>query len=51
MRIRKSESGSAAVPALLAVLQVLMVVVTVYIFAAKLYSPPAPITDVGRAVD
>ena len=51
MRIRKSESGSAASAALLALLQVIMVVVTVYIFAAKLYSPPAPITDIGRAVD
>jgi cytochrome c oxidase subunit 2 len=51
MRIRKSESGSAASAALLAVLQIIMVVVTVYIFAAKLYSPPAPITDIGRAVD
>src|ERR1700720_2908074 len=51
MRIRKSESGSATSAALLALLQVIMVVVTVYIFAAKLYSPPAPITDIGRAVD
>ena len=51
MRIRKSESGSATSAALLALLQVTMVVVTVYVFAAKLYSPPAPITDIGRAVD
>jgi len=51
MRTRTSESGSAAIPALLAILQVLLVCVTVYIFAAKLFEPPAAITSVGRAVD
>jgi cytochrome c oxidase subunit 2 len=51
MRIRKRESGSAATAALLAILQVTLVAVTVYVFAAKLYNPPEPITSVGRAVD
>ncbi|MGA8143399.1 MAG: cytochrome c oxidase subunit II [Candidatus Acidiferrales bacterium] len=51
MRIGKSENGSAATAALLATLQVLLVAVTVYVFAAKLFSPPAAITSVGRAVD
>jgi cytochrome c oxidase subunit 2 len=51
MRTRKYERGSAAIPALLALLQVILVVVTVYIFAAKLFEPPAAITSVGRAVD
>src|SRR5260370_34783378 len=51
MRTVKSESGSAASAALLALLQVIMGVVTVYIFAQNLYSPPAPITEIGRAGD
>jgi cytochrome c oxidase subunit II len=51
MRIRKSESGSAATAGLLALLQVILVGVTVYVFASKLFSPPAAITSVGRAVD
>ncbi len=51
MRNRKSESGSAATAGLLALLQVIMVGITVYVFAAKLFSPPAAITSVGRAVD
>ena len=51
MRTRKSERGSAATAALLALLQVILVAVTVYVFAAKLYSPPPPISEVGRAVD
>lgn len=53
MRTRKSERGSAAAAALLALLQVILVAVTVYVFAANLpwNHPPGPITDVGRAVD
>ena len=53
MRTSKSERGSAAVPALLALLQVILVVVTVYVFAADFpwNHPPAPINEVGRAVD
>jgi cytochrome c oxidase subunit II len=51
MRMRKRESGSALPAALLAVLQIILVVVTVYVFAAQMYKPPAAITSVGRAVD
>lgn len=50
-RMRNGESGSSATAALLAILQVILVSVTVYVFAAKLYSPPEAITSVGRAVD
>lgn len=61
MRIRKSnierpgtrhkESGSAATPALLALFITIMVVATVYVFVAKLWAPPAPITAVGVDID
>jgi cytochrome c oxidase subunit 2 len=51
IRTRKRESGSAATAGLLALLQVIMVCVTVYVFAANLYSAPDTITSVGRAVD
>ena len=51
MRTRKFERGSAAIPAMLALVQVILVAVTVYIFAAKLFNPPPPITEIGRAVD
>ena len=51
MRTSKPESGSAATAALLAIVQVILVAVTVYVFAAKLFSPPDAITAVGRAVD
>jgi cytochrome c oxidase subunit II len=50
-RFSKPESGSAATAALLAIVQVILVAVTVYVFAAKLFSPPDTITAVGRAVD
>jgi cytochrome c oxidase subunit 2 len=48
---RNSESGSAATAGLLSLLIVFMVGVTVYIFVAKLYPPPATITAVGQLVD
>src|ERR1700735_3819115 len=48
---RNSSSGSAATAALLATFIVIMVVLTVYVFAKNLYSPPATITMVGAAVD
>ena len=48
---RNSRSGSAATAALLATFIVIMVVLTVYVFAKNLYSPPATITSVGAAVD
>lgn len=56
MRIRKpstrhKESGSAATAAVLALIIVIMVVATVYVFVAKLWAPPAPITAVGVDID
>lgn len=51
MRIRKRTSGSAATPALLSLLLIILVAVTVYVFAAGTYAPPAAITSVGKAVD
>ena len=35
MRIRKRSSGSAATPALLSLIMVVLVAVTVYVFASK----------------
>src|ERR1700752_2666250 len=51
MRTRKSERGSAAIAAMLTILQVIQVPVTVYVFASTLYNPPPPISEVARAVD
>jgi cytochrome c oxidase subunit 2 len=51
MRIRKRNSGSVATPALLSLLLVILVVVTVYVFAAGTYAPPKTITFVGQAID
>jgi cytochrome c oxidase subunit II len=51
MRIRKRNSGSVATPALLSLLLVILVVVTVYVFAAGTYAPPKTITAVGQAID
>ncbi len=51
MRIRKRNSGSVATPALLSLLLVILVVVTVYVFAAGTYAPPKTITSVGQAID
>jgi cytochrome c oxidase subunit 2 len=51
MRIRKHNSGSVATPALLSLLLVILVVVTVYVFAAGTYAPPKAITSVGEAID
>ncbi|MFZ3216283.1 MAG: hypothetical protein WA192_09510 [Candidatus Acidiferrales bacterium] len=51
MRIGKYNSGSAATPALLALFLVVLVGVTVYVFAAGPYGPPRPITTVGVAID
>ena len=48
---RRKDSGSALTPALLALFIVIMVVATVYVFVAKLWAPPAPITAVGVDID
>src|ERR1700678_3782485 len=53
MRIRKRNSGSAATPALLALIIVIMVTITVYVFASNFpwAVRPAPITAVGAEID
>ncbi|MGC2068323.1 MAG: cytochrome c oxidase subunit II transmembrane domain-containing protein [Candidatus Acidiferrales bacterium] len=51
MRIRKRASGSAATPAVLSLLLVILVGVTVYVVASGAYAPPPAITDVGHAID
>lgn len=51
MRIRKRASGSAATPAVLSLLLLILVGVTVYVFASGAYAPPPAITDVGHAID
>ena len=51
MRSRKRNQGSAAVAGLLSLLLVILVGVTVYIFAAGIWVPPPAITSVGHDVD
>ncbi|HTS11034.1 MAG TPA: cytochrome c oxidase subunit II [Candidatus Limnocylindrales bacterium] len=51
MRSRKRNRGSAAVAGLLSLLLVILVGVTVYIFAAGIWVPPPAITSVGHDVD
>jgi cytochrome c oxidase subunit II len=52
LRIRDLRSkGSAATPALLALLITIMVVATVYVFAANLYPAPPAITAIGEMID
>ncbi|HXW56747.1 MAG TPA: cytochrome c oxidase subunit II [Candidatus Cybelea sp.] len=48
---RNAEEGSAATPLLLSLTLVVLVVSVVYIFLSGKWSPPAPITTVGEAVD
>jgi len=43
--------GSAVTPAILALLIIIMVAVTVYVFAANLYPAPPPITAIGQMID
>ena len=43
--------GSAATAAILALLITIMVVATVYVFAANLYPAPPAITEIGKAID
>jgi len=49
--LRSAENGSAATAALLALVLVALVVVTVYIFVAGIWVPPASITSVGNEID
>src|ERR1700690_1350233 len=52
LRIRDLRTkGSAATPALLALLITIMVVATVYVFAANLYPAPPAITAIGEMID
>jgi cytochrome c oxidase subunit II len=51
MRVRKRARGSAATPAVLSLLLVILVGVTVYVFASGDYAPPKAITSVGMAID
>jgi len=50
-RISRSNKGSAATAAILALLIAVMVCVTVYVFAANLYPAPPPITAIGEKID
>lgn len=51
MRNRKHERGSAVTAALLSLALVILVVVTVWCFREPAWRPPAPITEIGKAVD
>lgn len=51
MPMGKGSHGSAATPAILALLLATLVVVTVYVFAAHVYPPPPAITEVGKQID
>lgn len=48
---RKSRAGSATVPAILAILLVILVVSTVYIFGAKVWWFPPSINPIGHEID
>lgn len=51
MQNRNRERGSIVTPALLSLVLVAMVVLTVIYFRDPAYHPPAPITEIGKAVD
>ena len=51
LRRLADDRGSAAPSILLAVLLATLVAVTVYIFAARIYGPPGPITSLGLRID
>jgi cytochrome c oxidase subunit 2 len=51
IRSRKQARGSAAPAFLLALLLTLLVLATVYVFAAHLFPPPPPITSIALLVD
>jgi cytochrome c oxidase subunit II len=49
--MRKRSAGSAAAPAILAVLLIILVGATVYMFAANIFPAPQAITQIGKDVD
>ncbi len=51
LRASNKQTGSAATAAMLALLLAILVLTTVYIFAARLFPAPPPITSVGRQTD
>ncbi|HUJ31190.1 MAG TPA: cytochrome c oxidase subunit II [Candidatus Acidoferrum sp.] len=51
MRSSKRDRGSAATAGLLSLLIVILVVVTVYVFVARLWVAPPAITSVGHEID
>jgi len=51
LRASGREEGSAAPAAILALLLTILVLATIYIFAARLFLPPAAITSIGLQVD
>ncbi|HEY4709904.1 MAG TPA: cytochrome c oxidase subunit II [Candidatus Acidoferrales bacterium] len=51
IRRRKQARGSAAPAVVLALLLTVLVLATVYVFAAHLFPPPAPITSTAMLVD
>jgi len=50
-RFRSPSRGSAVSALLLALCLILLVAITVYVFAAHLFAPPSPITAAARQVD
>jgi cytochrome c oxidase subunit II len=51
LRASTKQAGSAATAAMLALLLAILVLTTVYIFAARLFPAPPPITSVGLQTD
>src|SRR5689334_1702352 len=51
VRKESRQTGSAAAALLLGVSLAVLVAITVYIFAVKLFTAPPPITSIGREVD
>jgi cytochrome c oxidase subunit II len=51
LALKNAEKGSAATAALLSLVLVALVVITVYVFVAGIWAPPASITSVGNEID
>jgi cytochrome c oxidase subunit 2 len=49
--MNRTAKGSAATPAILSLLLVLLVVITAYVFASGAFKAPPPITEIGKQVD